>query len=407
MKEQLLFLLFAILSFSCYSQIRFEEGYFIDNTGKKNECYIKNMDWRNTPSGFMYRRSQNGEVVHAGMEQVKEFGIGSTYKYVRSTVKIDRSADKLDALSESREPVFGEEQLFLKVLVEGKASLYRYADGNMIRYYYRMDGGEMVPLVYKKYRAPGGNIGTNYEFRRQLWNGLKCNTIKMERINTLRYKKPELIPLFTRYNTCMDAGFVNYDKHRKGVDFNLSVRPRIFSGSLRMDNGALSNGKMDFGSRTGFALGLEAEFVLPFNKNKWALVLEPTYQEYKADKTQETSNVSGGILRAEMEYTSLEIPLGIRHYFFLNDQSRLFVNAFYITDIKMDGSLEFKRADDSVYNTLEVEGRQNLALGLGYKFRDRYSVEIRFQTAREVLGDYLSWNSDYQKIEFILGYTLF
>ncbi|WP_461531956.1 outer membrane beta-barrel protein [Sinomicrobium sp.] len=313
----------------------------------------------------------------------------------------------LTSLSESKDAVFEEEQLFLRVLVEGKASLYQYVERNLIRFYYSTDSEEMVPLIYKKYRIPDSGVGANAEFRRQLWGGLKCDDLKMERINAIRYRKSELISLFTDYNTCVNAGFVNYDKNHKRGDFNLTVRPRIFSGSLGIDNEQASYGEIDLGSRTGFALGLEAEFVLPFNKSKWALVLEPTYQMYKTDKAVAAENVSGGILEVDMEYKSLEIPIGLRHYFFLNEQSKLFVNAFYVMDVNMDGSMELKRVDSSVLNTLDVKGRNNLAIGAGYKFRDRYSVELRFQTSREVLNDYAFWSSNYQKLELILGCTLF
>src|SRR5690606_16485984 len=265
-------------------------------------------------------------------------------------------SDMLTSLSESKDAAFEEEQLFLRVLVEGKASLYQYVERNLIRFYYSTDSEEMVPLIYKKYRIPDSGVGANAEFRRQLWGGLKCDDLKMERINAIRYRKSELISLFTDYNTCVNAGFVNYDKNHKRGDFNLTVRPRIFSGSLGIDNEQASYGEIDLGSRTGFALGLEAEFVLPFNKSKWALVLEPTYQMYKTDKAVADENVSGGILEVDMEYKSLEIPIGLRHYFFLNEQSKLFVNAFYVMDVNMDGSMELKRVDSSVLNTLDVKG---------------------------------------------------
>ena len=41
-------------------------------------------------------------------------------------------------------------------------------------------------------------------------------------------------------------------------------------------------------------MGIEAEFVLPFNNNnKWSIIAEPTYQYFKADKEVFTSTILG------------------------------------------------------------------------------------------------------------------
>jgi hypothetical protein len=44
------------------------------------------------------------------------------------------------------------------------------------------------------------------------------------------------------------------------------------------------SGNAKFDNKISFRIGLEAEFILPFNKNKWAVFAEPTYQYYKTEK---------------------------------------------------------------------------------------------------------------------------
>ena len=68
--------------------------------------------------------------------------------------------------------------------------------------------------------------------------------------------------------------------------------------------------------------GVETEFILAFNKNKWGVTIEPTYQYYKSEK--KPSDVE-----AKLNYTSVEIPIGIRHYFYLSEKSKIFINASY------------------------------------------------------------------------------
>jgi hypothetical protein len=54
MKNLLLTALLFLFSFS-YAQITFEKGYFINNSGDRTECFIKNIDWRDNPTKFEYK----------------------------------------------------------------------------------------------------------------------------------------------------------------------------------------------------------------------------------------------------------------------------------------------------------------------------------------------------------------
>ncbi len=72
-KQLLLIALFTILCAESYSQIIFENGYFIDESNNKIECLIKNVDWKNNPTEFEYKFSQNDTVHKATFKTVKEF----------------------------------------------------------------------------------------------------------------------------------------------------------------------------------------------------------------------------------------------------------------------------------------------------------------------------------------------
>ena len=48
-----------------------------------------------------------------------------------------------------------------------------------------------------------------------------------------------------------------------------------------------------------------------------------------------------------------------------------------------------------------------MSFGFGYKFKERYGVEARFFTNRTLLGDYLTWESNYKAYSLIFSYTLF
>ncbi|MCG2431601.1 PorT family protein [Aequorivita xiaoshiensis] len=395
MKKQLLFLLITVLSFNCYSQISFEKGYYIDNSNQKTNCLIKNIDWKNNPTEFEYKLSENSESKKASIKLIKEFGIDNVSKYIRSNVNIDRSSEKFNQLSNHRKPIFKEEELFLKVLVEGKANLYLFEDGNLIRYFYNTEDTVIEQLVFKSYKTSNYKIGKNNSFKNQLWNNLKCPDFKISKVENLDYQKNDLIKFFVEYNECNGEKSIIYEKKQKKDLFNLSIRPGFNSSSLSIQNSVSSSRDTDFDNEIGFRFGIEAEFIMPFNANKWSLIIEPTYQYFKSEKEINKQTVIA-------DYKSIEIPVGIRHYFFLSENSKIFINGSYILDLSSNSIIDFSSEVD-----LEINTRNNLAFGMGYKYNDKYSLELRYQTSREILGDYIAWSSDYNTLSVIFGYSLF
>jgi hypothetical protein len=141
----------------------------------------------------------------------------------------------------------------------------------------------------------------------------------------------------------------------------------------------------------GFRLGLETEFIMPFNKNKLTIIIEPTYQYFKSE---------GESIKAN--YKSIELPIGIRYYFFLNNNYKIFINASFVSDFSSNNSII-----DVFSNKLEIKTRNNLAFGIGCKQNKKFSLEFRYQVSRELLSNYLYWSSDYNTLSVILGYTIF
>ena len=409
MKKQLpLFLLLTIVfTINSYSQIIFEKGYYINNSNQKINCLIKNLDWKNNPTEFEYKQTENSDVKKATIKSVQEFGIYNTSKYFRKIVEIDQSSNNIGYLSTDKNPIFKKTEIFLKVLVEGKANLYSFEDGFLRRFFYSLETSNIEQLIYKRYKSSENKVGQNNRFRNQLWNDLKCSTIKMNNLKNLKYAKSNLISFFSKYNTCSNSEFINYDKKQKRDLFNLTLRPRINSSSLATNNASNVSRSIDFGNKLSFGFGVEAEFILPFNKNKWAILIEPTYQRFKAEKTIDASNVSGGKLTGDVNYSSIEIPVGLRHYFFLNENSKIFINAAFIFDLGSTSSIKFKRANNTNLNSFDIKTEKNMAFGLGYKFNNQYSIEIRHQTSRDLLKIYNSHESDYKTLSIIFGYSIF
>lgn len=413
MKRHLLLILTVLGTLPCFAQIDFEPGYFIDEDGQQTTCLIKNADWQHNPSRFEYKLSESASTQEADISFVKEFGIDNFSKFIRARVQIDRSSDKLGALTNDRNPIFEEKQLFLAVLIEGKSTLYRYKELELERYFYRVGEAPIEQLIYKKFITGNNSIGENNGFRGQIWNDVSCPEMKREEIERLRFLRKELVRIFITYNECQATEFINFEAKQQRDKAYISIRPRLNYASMTTQNtNLLGEEKIIFENKLGIGVGLEAEFVLPFNKDKWALLVEPTFQRFHSSgRITDVPTIFGGEINATYQYISMEVPMGIRHYFYLNDDSNLFVNASYVLDLTLQALLEgtLFNGNSAFSPTEKSASSENFAFGLGYKKFDKYSLEMRYQTDRTVIANLYTptWSSDFGSFSLIFGYRLY
>lgn len=396
-------IVFLLFGYASFSQTTFQPGYLILSNGNQIDCLIKNQDWKSNPKEFEYKMAEDAAVQIGKLATVKEFGIANKFKYLRATVQIDRSNDQPADLSIYRNPIFKEEQLFLKTLIEGKASLFSYEDENLMRYFLQMDGGEIEQLIYKRYLVSRGEIGKNTHFKQQLALVLTCDDLNSKTFEDLRYMRKNLMQVIQKFNSCENSESIIYEDRPDRHWFNLSIRPGIHFSSLSISN-SLSQKRLDFGQKTGLRMGLEAEFILPFHNNKWALFIEPAYRSYKAEQEvlyvnfptiQKTTTVT-------VDYNSIEFPVGVRHYFFLNDRVTIFVNGAILIEYMFDSKIE--SSNENSYD-LDLHSWVSSAFGLGFKYDNKYSLEARLQPSKNIFH-YTYWSSSYNSFAIILGYNL-
>jgi len=389
-------LLFAItylfLFLNSFAQIKYEEGYFINNGNQKISCSIKNSDWKNNPTEFYYKLSENSEIVKASIENIKEFGIINEVKYKRFVVDIDRSSDLTKSVSNVKKPIFNNEKLLLKVLVEGTATLYSYRGINLKRFFFSTDNRIIEQLVYKKHLTSNNSVGENNYYKQQLSNNLKCKNITFDRFESIEYEQKALINLFVEFNECGNFKYHVFSGQNKDY-FHLSIRPGINSSNFSMKNlNSVSNDLFVFTNNLSFRIGLEAEYILPFNNKKWAIIIEPTYNYYK-------SEIFDNYAHAIADIKSIDIPIGVRHYLFLNKDSKLFINTSFLTGIGFNSAITI---DGYLLDTSQI--RNNMVFGFGYKYK-KYCVEFKYDTKSDVFDK--PWVSNYNRTSIVIGYNIF
>ncbi|MEM1340491.1 MAG: outer membrane beta-barrel protein [Bacteroidota bacterium] len=402
MLHQLCVPLFVLLTSFTFGQITFEPGYYLDNSGNRVEGLIRNVDWKDNPDAFSFKTNANSEAVEIGVAQAREFGVFDVFhlRYVRFTVPLDRSSDWVGDLSTKRAPEFTDEQLFLKVLVTGAASLYYYEAGNLRRFFYSKGPTEAQPLVYKRYLNQENRAAKNNAYQQELLNALPLASYGADRIARIGYTPKDLVSYFVAYNEDRQQPYENYFERNttKKVKLHLSLRLGATGQSFVVDRPNRFTQDTDFGSTIGFRGGIELESILPFNKDKWAFFIGANYKNFDA----ETSFDQEGVERnGATNFEVFDIPVGVRHYFFLNSTSKIFLNGSFNTVFIPASTVELQTRSD-----LMVGKTTGFAFGLGYNFDNTLGVEFRYNSYQDIL-EFTERTSTFQGISVVAFYQIF
>ncbi len=373
MKKLLSILFLGFFYCQSYSQVKFEKAYFIDNDNVRTACFIKNKDLYQNPNSFEYKLTQEELDVKIGdIKNIKEFEIANTIKFVRNFVKIDVSSPDLGQIKDVREPEWVEKTLFLKVLIEGKASLYEFKDKALKRFFYKTDNIPITQLIFKKYYIPNTNymsLGVNNDFQKQIWEEMNCENQTLDKVLKLQYERKDLVDYFIKYNNCKNIGYKDYNKNISKSSFNIKIKGGFNVSPYKdYDN---ADEKVDFsGNKLFLKYGGEFEYITPFNRNKWAIFMELTYQTYKFSAITTDYSTFGEAFDRTSESSYFEKGfftfVGVRYYMYLKDNSRIFINA-------------------GLFRTF----------GLGYSYNDKFNLETRYA------------NTGLSRYSVIFGYTLF
>lgn len=384
---------FLLLLFSalCFSQINYEQGYFIANNGVKTQCLIKNIAWKDNPTEFNYKLDDDGEVKTATITEIKEFNVNG-YKFKRFDVKIERSSSIAGKMDTRRDIDWKEETLYLKALVEGKAALYQYEGEGVVKYFYSMQPHETAEqLLYKEY-VEDTRIKEVNQFRQQLYNLMTDEISSRGRFEKLVYKKEALVKIFNEYNESNGSMVNDLTEKQNKSTLHIKITPGISFMSLEASNTFIRDAENSFSQKTSFRAGVEVEYIMPFNNRKWSLFLDPNYQAYKNDFVK-------GDTKMAVEYSFIQIPVGTRHYFYLNNNSKIFINAMAMFNFSLGNSfVQYNKQEP-----LKITKDTNYAAGAGFAFK-KFSIEARYNLPHDILKDYLLWNADYSGYNIIFGY---
>ena len=413
MKNILFILFFEFFFLQTYSQVNFEKAYFIDNNDVRTECFIKNKDLYNNPNTFEYKLNQQESIARIGViKDVKEFGILNIIKFERNSVKMDTSSLSLDKLTEKREPEWKEKTLFLKVLIEGEASLYEFKENNRNIFFYKYNNLPIEQLIYKKYyleNTSNVDVAINNDFQKQLWTNLFYDTSTVASVSKLEYNRKDLLNYFVAYNHFKNSKIVNFGENVTKGSVNFKLKGGLTFSSLELSN-KIASLQIDFANSFSYNFGSEMEYVLPFNRNKWSVFLGATYFYYQDEAEIKVINNSGVLYSNDIihkwnaSFGHLDMSFGLRHYMFINDSSKLFLSGAFVITKVLNSNVHDDNQSNPYY--LKTDFGNSLDIGIGFTYKNKFNIEIR-RSSPNIFANYVYWNSNFTMTSLVFGYSIF
>lgn len=385
-------------SLALFSQANFVKGAYTDSNGVVYTGYIKNMEWRKPPKKFLFKENPADQEVSVSTEHLESLELFEIDKFIKRSFQLDISETKIDKLDGNPNPVFVEKTALLRVLVEGEASLYQYIDTETSRFYLSVNDQELIPLIYKEYYKDQRTLTYNKAYLATLWDHLKCDDISMGKIESLRYTKKDLKRIVSDFNSCKDPQALKTFDDKKTKDV-LKLHIKAGAGYSFFDMVNHSDFAAPVSAETEKKIhpriGVEFEYYINYRNKGWSVYLSPTYQSYT------TKTPLLGYDDFEINYQSVEIPLGIRKHFYLSETTALMIDAGMVADIPFNSYF----IDPDYYWMPEVEKRINFSAGFGFRFKDWFSFHYQWQAPRD-LARFSNWGTYYKAMSFMLAYSV-
>jgi hypothetical protein len=405
-----LLLLTIIFSYNGYAQNNFQEGYFVKNNGEEVSCFIKNENWVLNPEKFFYKISENSRIEQGNIDSVSEFVIFKRQKYIRKQIQYDISSDKVNDLSSNSAPNWKTKTVFLKVLVEGFASLYY--NENILgsgKYFYNLNDDEIKQLIYKRYtKKYSGLIYNNNAYKQTLMNTFsKCSNLSLRDFENLNYINKDLVYLFIKYNKCINKGSIkSYNKDFNKANFNLRLKvgANIYS-SVKIANSRYPRLGAEFGGYTGMRVGLEGEVMLLIKGKNFSVFIEAArVNGFIGNDVIDTPSITRPTQEVILTYDNyFEFPVGIRYYITLNDKFKLSFQG----GLAMQLSTNFELLYEISEGTNNNDASQNIFFGASIHY-NRFAFETKFNLENNIVdGNSDDFTSKASSFSLSLVYNLF
>lgn len=408
-------LMLSILESGLNAQDNFLPGYIIGNDGDTIYGEIHFADWEKSPIYIRFKPDpQSNEYKYRPLD-ILEFSVAGDF-YRSAVVEVEISPWDLQDLNKDASFSFRTDNVFLRVLVSGKKSLYTFKPNIGKEQFYLGEDNGYELLLYKAYIKDvdgHNNKVENNKFKGQLIYYLQdCPEIQ-QIVSNVKYFEKSLINVFIDYSRCIGQDF-DIHKEKEKVTLKWGVFAGVSSTSVLLkgeEHPILA--VMDFPKSNNFTFGGSLDAVFRGNQDKWSIYNELMWSAYN-------TNASYTDIKGPNTYDVYDIDISMG-YLKLNNMLRFRypINHFSIYgNIGISNGLALKHSSAATrtyyfYSSVDaipieiLTDLRNYEVGLlfggGFGFKN-FNLEFRYEIGTG-FSAVSSLTSRVNRMFFTLGYS--
>ena len=280
------FLLFIFIN-TAFGQVNFKKGKIITASGDTINGMIEDQNRLRSPFRISFKADNLEKASYFKPSEIKAAILDSGDYYVSSVIEIDMDYVKSIKLKESysNDNVKIVDTVFLRVIIQGKLSLYLFTDDNFKDHFYSTTKtNSYLELIYK--RLPVDRNGIVYLkevslYKSQLTSLMSDCPDALNKISRTEYNEKALFVLFRIFNNCLPGNFISYEsrsipsKSSIYLFTGLDITKLYFigSGTYYIENGNFSNSFRP-------ALGIGINIPAIRGQKKYSALLELAWKQY-------------------------------------------------------------------------------------------------------------------------------
>lgn len=267
------------------AQKNYSPGYIVNNQGDTIKGFIQFMEWDNNPEKIKFKTTLAEAETEHSIISILSFGVANEI-YQKAIVQKEISLRSIDALSNSPEYTFATDTAFLKVLVNGSKSLYYLKKVNEEPNLYIKQNNQIELLLFKKYKTVINGltqVAERKDYITQLSDYLPECAAVFNNIESVRYKKSDLITMFKTYFKCTNNNTV-YIQAQEGIKSHFGVLAGVQQTNAVFKSNSATFDEIEntsFNKPISFTGALYADLILPRTLDKWSIYNELAYTYYK------------------------------------------------------------------------------------------------------------------------------
>lgn len=245
-----LFLVTIVISTFSYAQPSYREGFVVNNSGDTSKGWIDYRQWERNPNAILFKKDLSvAQATQFTIADLTYFEVTGSDRYFRAVVKKDIRPVQLHEVSETDVDSTVADTVFLRILLDARASLYELID-TKTHYYIKEAGNDYAELLYKV-RVKEGRVQIFPIYRDQL-RYLLIAAGKSDNLQALlartNYNESDLVKVMERITKIIYGETVSYKVAKIKQPVSFYVGGGMVYSTLKYSGDKIYGANLDYSS---------------------------------------------------------------------------------------------------------------------------------------------------------------